>query len=69
MSQTKTHSAIEAAANVVVGYTVNLAANFAIFPWFGWDISLTQNLTIGVIYTGVSLARSYALRRAFNRWH
>lgn len=69
MSQTRRQSFIEAWANILVGYTVNVAANFLIFPLFGWHISLRQNLLIGVIYTGVSLARSYSLRRLFNRWH
>ena len=69
MSQTRRQSLIEAWANIAVGYAVNMVANFAIFPLFGWKITLRQNLLIGVFYTVVSLARSYALRRAFNRWH
>jgi hypothetical protein len=33
---------------------------------FGWHISTRENLTLGVIYTGISLVRSYGLRRLFN---
>ena len=69
MSQTKKQSAVEAAANIAVGYTVNMLANFAIFPLFGWSISLEQNLILGVFYTLVSFARSYGLRRFYNWWH
>lgn len=69
MSQSRRHSIIEAWANVFVGYTVNMIANFAFFPLFGWRITLRQNLLIGVFYTAVSVVRSYLLRRAFNRWH
>lgn len=65
--QSKKGSAIEAIFNVLVGYTINVIANFAIFPLFGWDISLEQNLLMGTFYTAISLARSYCLRRAFNR--
>lgn len=56
----------EAVMNVLAGYTVNMLANFAIFPLFGWELSISQNLQIGVIYTVISLARSYLIRRWFN---
>lgn len=69
MSQTRTQSAIEAGVNILVGYTVNICANFAIFPLFGWEITLEQNLTIGVFYTVVSFLRSFGLRRFYNWWH
>jgi len=67
--QTKKQSAIEAVANIVVGYSVNIMANFAIFPLFGWDITLEQNLLMGVFYTVVSFVRSYGLRRFYNWCH
>lgn len=63
--QLKKHSLFEAVTNIVVGYTINLLANFVIFPLWGWTISLKQNIEIGVIYTVISLIRSYCLRRAF----
>ena len=69
MTQTKKQPAIEAVANILVGYTVNMLANFAIFPLFGWNITLEQNLLLGVFYTVVSFARSYGLRRFYNRGH
>lgn len=69
MSQSRKHSMIEAIINVVVGFTINAMLNFAVFPLFGWKISLAQNIALGVIYTVVSIVRSYTLRRVFNRWH
>ena len=69
MSQTRKESATEAVVNILVGYTVNLLANFSIFPLFGWHITLEQNLMIGVFYTVVSFVRSYALRRFYNWRH
>jgi hypothetical protein len=63
--QLKRHSLFEAATNIIVGYTINLLANMVIFPLWGWTISLRQNIEIGVIYTVISLIRSYCLRRAF----
>lgn len=65
--QLKKHSFIEAWTNIFVGYGINLLANFALFPLFGWHITLKQNITIGIFYTFISLARSYCLRRVFNK--
>jgi hypothetical protein len=67
--QTKKQSWAEAITNVLVGYWVNIFANFAIFPIFGWALSLRDNMTIGVFYTVVSLLRSYTLRRFYNMIH
>ena len=39
-----------------------------VFPWFGLTASLQDNLAIGAAFVGVSLIRSYALRRVFERW-
>ena len=67
--QTRMHSALEATLNVAVGYIVAVAAQIAIFPWFDVHLPLRDNLLLGAAFTVVSLARSYALRRAFNWWH
>lgn len=67
MSQTKTQSAVESVANVAIGYVVSLSANAAILPIFGIAISTADNLAIGAIYTAISIARSYCVRRVFNR--
>jgi len=64
--QSRTMSLIEAAANVLVGYSVAVATQAVVFPLFGLHASLDQNLAIGLIFTVMSLVRSYALRRMFN---
>jgi len=66
MSQTRRMSAVEAVANVAVGYGVAVLAQLAIFPLFGIAVSIGDNLAIGAAFTVVSLARSYAVRRLFN---
>jgi hypothetical protein len=66
VSQTKLGSVAEAWANIAVGFTINYFANLLIFPLFGMHISAKNNFLLGVIYTGISLARSYILRRYFN---
>ena len=66
MSQSRKHSFYEAWVNILIGYGVNFTANMLIFPLFGFHITVTQNIVMGVIYTGISLVRSYAIRRWFN---
>lgn len=67
MSQTKQGSFVEAAANIAVGFGINFGANMVILPLFGFTaLTWHSNLIIGVIYTVISLVRSYVLRRWFN---
>ena len=66
MSQTRFGSFIEAWANIAVGFTINYCANLLIFPLFGMHITPGNNLLLGLIYTLISLARSFVLRRYFN---
>lgn len=66
MSQSRRMSAVESVANVLVGYGVAVTAQVLVFPLFGLHASLGDNLAIGAVFTVVSLARSYTLRRVFN---
>lgn len=66
MNQTKLGSLIEALFNVLIGFTINYCANLLIFPLFGMHISLSDNVWMGLIYTFISIARSYIIRRWFN---
>ena len=66
MKQTRLGSFIEAIINVVIGFGINFTANMFIFPLFGFHITPGANLVLGMIYTVISVVRSYALRRWFN---
>lgn len=66
MTQSRTMSAVESVANVAIGYGVAVATQAAVFPLFGIHASTADHLAIGAIFTVVSLARSYLLRRFFN---
>lgn len=66
MSQSRLGSFIEALINVAIGFGINFVANFAILPLIGFHISASQNLFIGLLYTLISVARSYCVRRWFN---
>ena len=59
-------SFIEAWINVAIGFAINFAANMLILPLIGFHITAGQNLFIGLLYTIISVARSYAVRRWFN---
>ncbi len=67
MTQTRTMSAVESVTNVAVGYGIAVATQAAVFPLFGIHATAADHLAIGAIFTLVSLVRSYALRRFFNR--
>ena len=66
MEQTKLGSFYESLINIIIGWTINFTANMTIFPLFGWEISVEQNIWLGTIYTFISLIRSYVIRRWFN---
>jgi hypothetical protein len=66
MNQTRLGSFIEALFNVAIGFAINFVANMLILPLIGFHITPGQNLFIGVLYTFVSVGRSYVIRRWFN---
>ena len=51
--------------NVIVGYGVAVVTQILIFPIFGLHTTLAQNLKMGAVFTVVSIARSFTLRRLF----
>jgi hypothetical protein len=68
MPQSRRLSLLEAMTNVFVGYALAVLTQLIVFPWFGLTASLQDNLAIGAAFVGVSLIRSYTLRRVFERW-
>lgn len=66
--QSRRQSLFEATANVLIGYALAVLTQILVFPWFGLEVSISETLTIGFAFTGISLLRSYALRRLFERW-
>lgn len=68
MSQSRLGSFVEACINVLIGFWINFFANLLILPLIGFNISVGQNFFIGFLYTLISVARSYAVRRWFNRY-
>ena len=65
--QSKKFSFFESISNVIIGYIVALLSQIIIFPFFDIYISLEKNIYIGLWFTGISIFRSYTLRRVFNK--
>lgn len=66
--QSRRMSLIEALVNIGIGYFISLAGQVVIFGAIGIKVSLGQDIMIGLFFTALSLARSYILRRIFNKW-
>lgn len=67
--QSKLGSAIESIANVLVGVIVAFVSQLVIFKAYGIEVSMSTNIQMTGYFTLISLVRSYALRRLFNRLH
>jgi hypothetical protein len=63
--QSRLVSLIEAGVNVLVGYAIALVTQQMVFPLFGITATLATHSKIAAAFTGVSLVRSYLLRRLF----
>jgi hypothetical protein len=69
MAQSRRGSMLESVINVLIGYGVAVGAQLLIFPLFGVHLPLGDNMLIAVLFTVVSLVRSYCIRRVMNRFH
>jgi len=67
MRQTRLGSLIEVSINIFIGFWINFVANLVILPMFGFNVSISDNFLIGFLYTFVSVARSYIVRRWFEK--
>ena len=65
MRQSRLMSLVEAVANVVVGLIMAMATQIVAFPLFGLQASLGQNVRLTLVFTVVSIGRSFLLRRLF----
>lgn len=65
MNQSRTMSLVESLTNVAVGYGIAVVTQILVFPLFGLSTTLAENMAMGAIFTVVSIARSFTLRRLF----
>jgi hypothetical protein len=67
MMQSRYHSVIEACTNTAIGYGINFFGQLVIFPMVGIKASVGQNIKVGLLFTCISVARQYVIRRWFTR--
>lgn len=65
--QTKTMSLVETLVGIAIGFVVSMVLTAYVFPLFGHQISLGDNLQITLIFTVASVLRGYFVRRFFVR--
>ena len=67
--QSRKHSILETVLNTLSGFIISWIMTLLVLPLFGFNVTAGQGFTITVIYTIVSVVRSYFWRRLFNRLH
>lgn len=65
MPQSRLMSMTEAITNVVVGFLLAVGVQLVVFPPLGVDVTFQNSMLMGSLFTAVSVARSYTLRRLF----
>ena len=64
--QSKKQSFIESLTSTMIGIIIGIILNLTILPIFGYPVSVVDSLWISLIFTVVSIIRSYIIRRWFN---
>ena len=64
--QSKKQSLIETLTSVFVGWLIGVILNMLVLPLFDYNVSLTDGVLISIIFTAVSVVRSYVVRRIFD---
>lgn len=67
--QTRFMSVVETAAGTLFGLITGWLTNIIVLPWFGFNVNHGQAVAITIIFTLVSIVRSYGVRRFFNWLH
>lgn len=67
--QSKKASLIESIVNQLVGYVVALLAQLILFPLYGIEVSISQNIQLVLWFALISTIRTYVFRRLFNKLH
>jgi hypothetical protein len=68
ITQSNRTTLIEAMTETVMGSSLAVATQFVVFPASGLHVSVVENFGLGLVFTGVSIVRWYALRRQFDRF-
>ena len=64
--QSKKQSLIETLTSVFLGWLIGVILNLTVLPLFDYNITVTDSLLVSLIFTAISVIRSYIIRRFFN---
>jgi hypothetical protein len=67
--QTRTQSLVETFANYTIAFAIAWVSNRYVLHYFGYPVKASETTYITLIFTTISIARSYVCRRIFNRLH
>ena len=65
--QSRLASFIEALTNVGIGMVVSFFGQIVVSHWYNLPLNVAQNMQIVLFFTVLSVARSYCIRRLYNR--
>lgn len=64
--QSRKMSLVEAIVSNVASFLISTAVQWLTFPWFGIHVSVLTNMVIVLMFMGLSVIRTYFIRRIFN---
>ena len=67
MKQSNKLSAIEAITNTVAGLVTSFLIQIMIYPILDIEVTFGENIIITLVFFVASFARSFVIRRLFNR--
>lgn len=67
--QSKLGSLAESITNIAIGITIGFISNIIVLPMFGYNVTMTDGLAISIVFTAISLVRSYVVRRVYNKYN
>ena len=65
--QSRLMSLIESLTNVAIGMVVSFFGQIVVSHWYNLPLNFAQNMQIVAFFTVLSVARSFVVRRWFNR--
>ena len=65
--QSRLMSLIESLTNVAIGMVVSFFGQIVVSHWYNLPLNFAQNMQIVLFFTVLSVARSYCIRRWYNR--
>lgn len=70
MKQSRLMSLVEATTNTLIGWGISvIVGQTVIYPYFGYEVTVMDNMGMTAAFVAVSLARSYLFRRLFEWMH